>query len=184
MIKNPLRLIALGWLGVVVQLSGCAPAQIRDVRVPEEPVMVREPEPSVIVMPYPESNTSVIGAVSRDAAGLQTETSRPSSAVVALIDEADQQSRSGRLDAAAAGLERALRIAPGDPVIWNRLAEVRLQQRQLDQAESLAAKSNSLAGSNRRLLARNWQLIAEVHAQRGDSERAREAMARAQEFRE
>lgn len=105
-----------------------------------------------------------------------------SGAVVALLDNAGQQARSGQLDTSAATLERALRIEPDNAVIWNRLALVRLQQGRPDQAESLAAKSNALAGSDRELQVRNWRIIAQARRARGNKAGAQLAEERVLEL--
>lgn len=105
-----------------------------------------------------------------------------SGAVVALLDNAGQQARSGQLDASAATLERALRIEPDNGVIWNRLALVRLQQGRPDQAESLAAKSNALAGNDRELQVRNWRVIAQARRARGNNAGAQMAEERVLEL--
>lgn len=109
---------------------------------------------------------------------------RPSdnTAVQALLNKAHADTAAGRLDAAEAGLERALRIEPRNPVLWQELARVRLDQRQYGQAENLAAKSNALAGGNRYLLAENWRIIGEARNRRGDLEGARAAFAKAREL--
>ena len=82
----------------------------------------------------------------------------------------------GRLANAAATLERALRIEPRNPRLWQELARVRLKQGQYAQAESVAARSNSWAGSDNALRAENWRLIAEARTARGDGEGARAAL--------
>lgn len=105
-----------------------------------------------------------------------------SSAVVALLDRADQQYRGGELDASASSLERALRIEPRNPLLWHRLAKVRLEQGQPDQAVQMAAKSNSLAGGNSRLQASNWRLIATARQAQGDTTGARNAEQKARQF--
>lgn len=102
-------------------------------------------------------------------------------AVQALIDKAHDQAAAGRMDAAGANLERALRIEPRNPVLWQELARLRLDQRQYRQAENLAAKSNALAGGNRYLQAENWRIIGEARNRRGDLEGARAAFKKAEE---
>lgn len=97
-------------------------------------------------------------------------------AVVALLDSADGQQQAGDLAAAVATLERALRIEPRNPRLWNRLAGLRLAQGRYTMAEQLAAKSNSLAGSDTGLKRSNWRLIARARDARGD--RAGAAAAR------
>lgn len=99
--------------------------------------------------------------------------------VVALVDTADAERQAGRLERAAAVLERALRIEPRNAVIWHRLAQIRLEQNEFRQASSLAAKSNALASGDARLRAANWRLIGKARARRGDVEGAQAAFARA-----
>jgi tetratricopeptide (TPR) repeat protein len=102
-------------------------------------------------------------------------------AVQALVNKAHSQAAAGRMDAAGANLERALRIEPRDPVLWQELARVRLDQGQYRQAENLAAKSNALAKGNRYLHAENWRIIGEARNRRGDLEGARAAFRKAEE---
>lgn len=100
-------------------------------------------------------------------------------AVVALLDRSDAEATAGKLDQAAASLERALNIEPRNPHLYRRLALVRLQQGQTEQAEGLAMKSNSLAGKDNTLQARNWRLIAESRRLRQDDYGAAEAERKA-----
>lgn len=100
-------------------------------------------------------------------------------AVLALIDEADAAGNAGQWDSSAATLERAIRIQPRNPVLWHRLAKARLQQGQFQSAEDLAKKSNVFAGSDKSLVKENWVLIAEARRQKGDTEGARDAEAKA-----
>jgi len=102
-------------------------------------------------------------------------------AVQALLKKAHGQAAAGRMDDAGANLERALRIEPRNPVLWQELARVRLDQGQYRQAENLAAKSNALAGGNRYLQAENWRVIGEARNRRGDLEGARAAFKKAEE---
>ena len=90
-------------------------------------------------------------------------------AVAGLMETARSESAAGRLSTAAAAVERALRIEPRNPRLWQELARVRLQQRQFAQAESVAARSNSWAGSDPALRAENWRIIAEAREARGDA---------------
>lgn len=103
-------------------------------------------------------------------------------AVVALLDEAREKSASAHPAEAAAALERALRIEPRNPVLWQELARVRLNERDYAQAESLAARSNTWSGKDRRLRAANWRIISEARSGRGDDAGAQAAAARAESF--
>lgn len=87
-------------------------------------------------------------------------------AVAGLMDSARADTAAGRLPNAAATLERALRIEPRNARLWHELAQVRLRQRDYPQAESLAARSNTLAGSDTELRAANQRLIDEARTRR------------------
>ena len=99
-------------------------------------------------------------------------------AIVALLDNADAKEQAGSLDQAGAELERALRLAPRNAMLWHRLARVRLKQGQWQTAVDMAAKSNSLAVGDTGLQAWNWAVIAEAKEQQGDSKGAEAARAR------
>jgi predicted Zn-dependent protease len=105
-----------------------------------------------------------------------------SPAVVALLGQAENQANSGDLEAAAASLERAIRIEPRNPLLWYHLATLRLAQQEAAQAEQLAVKSNSLAAGNRLQQSRNWRLIARAREALGDGTGARAAERRAREL--
>jgi predicted Zn-dependent protease len=78
------------------------------------------------------------------------------------METARADAAAGRLPSAAASLERALRIEPRNPRLWQQLARVRLQQGDFAQAESLAARSNSYAGSDSTLRAENQRIVDEA----------------------
>ncbi len=105
------------------------------------------------------------------------------SAVAALVDTARADIAGGKPDAAVASFERALRIEPRNPALWQELAKLRLQQGQYQQAEGLAARSNGWAGSNRSLRAENWRIIGQARLKRGDYPGAQTAFDKAAEQR-
>ena len=80
--------------------------------------------------------------------------------------QAGLQMQRGQLTAAAQTLERGLRIAPKDGLLWSDLAAVRLQQHRYGQAQSLAAKSINLAGGDGTLIRRNQRIIEEAQRAR------------------
>ena len=83
----------------------------------------------------------------------------PARAVKVLMERAEDQRRAGQLVEAAGTLERALRIEPKNPVLWNRLAHVRLDQKQYELAAGLAAKSNHFAAPGDAALKADNQFI-------------------------
>ena len=103
-------------------------------------------------------------------------------AVLALVDQAHAEAADHRPQGAMGTLERALRIEPRNPFLWQELARLHLAQGDFDQTESLAARSNSWAGENRPLRAANWRLIREARLARGDAAGAQEAEDRARQL--
>jgi cytochrome c-type biogenesis protein CcmH/NrfG len=100
-------------------------------------------------------------------------------AVVALVHNARDDAAAGKFNAAAAHLERALRIEPRNALLWHDLARVTLYQGQAEQAVQLATKSNTFAGRNPTLRASNWRLIGQARTQSGDQDGAESAFDRA-----
>lgn len=64
----------------------------------------------------------------------------------ALLQESREYAAAGEYPAAAASLERAVRIEPANPWLWIELARVHFASGNLAQAESHARKALSLAG--------------------------------------
>lgn len=102
-------------------------------------------------------------------------------AVLSLLSQAEQQLAAGSPDGAAAALERALRIEPRNPFVWQALAKVRLEQDLPEQSASLAGKSSSLARGNPHIESANWRLIAAARTRMGDYDGAEQARQQAQQ---
>ena len=149
-IRTPYKLISLLLLAALL-FQGCAayppqqpvsyppPAKVEKQPIPrqtpQQPVPEAEPTRQA-----PKQTNTIAAGFSRQAA---------------------EQTRQGRPDLAAATLERGLRAAPKDAMLWSQLAEAQLQQQHYLQARSLAAKSNSLAGSNSAIIKKNHSIIEE-----------------------
>lgn len=103
-------------------------------------------------------------------------------AVIALLDRAQLDAGAGRPVAAGATLERALRIEPRNARLWHELAQLRLAQGQYAQAVALAQKSNSFAGTQRRLQAMNWRVIGQARIAQGNAEAGQQALKLATEL--
>lgn len=99
-----------------------------------------------------------------------TEPALPASspAVIALLDNAEKERLAGRKDHAAASIERALGLEPQSALLWSRLAVIRLEQGNWQQAVVLAGKSNSLSRNDRNLQFQNWRVIERAKTGMGD----------------
>lgn len=168
-------------LTLVVQLQGCSTPTYYPPRTtvytPPPVIEKGSPAPDDQRMPEPGSRPSV-------PVPAPSSVGRPQPpAVVALLDTAEQQANDGDLEAAAASLERAIRIDPRNPTLWYHLATVRLSQGDAESAEQLAVKSNSLSTGNSVQQARNWKLIARARRSQDDMAGAKEAERKAQSLR-
>lgn len=99
--------------------------------------------------------------------------------VLALLTTAQQQQGGGDLNGAASSLERAQRIAPREPQVLYRLAEVRLAQGDAAQAEQFARRGLTYANGRPALQASLWDLIAKARESQGDPAGAAQARERA-----
>lgn len=158
-----------------------APAPVEDRVSRPAPPLVPEPdagppasgsEPAVL--PEPQLLPAPPAAPGRPGGAAPA---RPP-AVVALLDRVDSAAATGDSGQAAAELERALRISPRDGDLWLRLARVRLQQRQWQQAETMALKCVSLPESDAATRQAAWSLIGSARAARGDHSGAAAARQR------
>lgn len=146
--RTTYKLLSL-WLLSALLFQGCAAYP------PARPVRYPAPIPEVKKQPIPEQ------PIPEADPGRQAP--KQSNIIAASFSrQAGEQTRQGRLDLAAATLERGLRAAPKDAMLWSQLAEVQLQQQHYEQARSLAAKSNSLAGTNTTLVEKNRWIIKEA----------------------
>ncbi|MFV3406862.1 MULTISPECIES: tetratricopeptide repeat protein [Pseudomonas] len=100
--------------------------------------------------------------------------------VLALLTTAQQQQGSGDFNGAASSLERAQRIAPREPQVLFRLAQVRLSQGDAAQSEQLARRALTYANGRPDLQAQLWNTIAQAREKQGDSAGAALARQKAQ----
>ncbi len=164
---------------LLLLLAGCASVTTQPTAKPGMPEAApQEAMPGAIpqeVTPQPPAGTVVIEPVPMsDMSG--------NPAIIALLDRAQLDARAGKREAAGASLERALRIEPRNAWLWNELAQLRLGQGQYAQAITLAKKSISFAGRDRRLQAINWRVIGNARVAQGDSAGAEQAFKLAAEL--
>lgn len=103
-------------------------------------------------------------------------------AVLMLVEQARAETAENKIRSAVATIERAQRLEPRNPYLWQELARLYLMQGDHVQAESLAARSNTWAGGDWSLRAANWRLIGEARSARGDTTGAQAAEKRAAEL--
>ncbi|NKB36733.1 MAG: hypothetical protein GKR93_06100 [Gammaproteobacteria bacterium] len=121
-----------------------------------------------------ESNTDSVSTFENNS--LDTKSEKP--VVTALLDEVNTSLRDNDDVAAAAGLERALRLDAKNALLWHRLGQIRLRQKNWQQSLNLAKKSNSLAAGDYALQLKNWELIYLANSAAGNHDDARLAAER------
>lgn len=152
----------------IVQTYAVPSVPISGIQVQHGDAPIDKPITSVPVASMP------IGGQARLAADEQL-----SGPVLALLTTAKQQQNGGDYNGAASSLERAQRIAPREPQVLYRLAEVRLAQGDASQAEQLAQRGLSYSNGQAALQAGLWDLIARARSQQGNAAGAQEAQRRA-----
>jgi tetratricopeptide (TPR) repeat protein len=179
MIK-PRTNISLTALSLIILVSGgCSslkPTIVDEIKTsapPARPSISQPPSQGQPEVSAPSTKPTVGQSPSPEQPKASERSTKP---VATLLAKAETEFHTGQLDRSAALLERAIRISPKDPHLWQRLAQVRLQQRNAEQAETLAAKSNSLSnGLDSALLRTNWEIIAEARRQQADEAGVRQA---------
>lgn len=174
--------------GVVVMVPQGSSAPLETFAAPDVPFIgssgtagasqpAWQPTPSIsapVSAPQPSAPSGIPSSRSGLAADEQLD-----GPVLALLTTAQQQQGGGDLNGAASSLERAQRIAPREPQVLYRLAQVRLAQGDFTQAEQLSRRALSYASGRPALQASLWELIAQARERQGDSAGAAQARERA-----
>lgn len=152
---------------------------------PEIPKVIEiKPPNRPLLMPTPPTETGVPkfepAPISEFKPAESTVAQSP--AVNALLTAANQSTKSGNLESAAATIERAIRIEPRNGELLYKLAVLRLKQSKPVLAEDLAKKSALLAGKDNTLKKNSWLLIAHAKEMQGDKVGAEEARQKAAGF--
>lgn len=124
------------------------------------------------------STPSGIPSASSSSGGLSAD-EQLDGPVLALLTTAQQQQAGGDLNGASSSLERAQRVAPREPQVLYRLAQVRMAQGDAPQAEQFARRGLTLANGRPDLQASLWGLIAQAREQQGDAAGAAQARQKA-----
>ena len=143
------------------------PSQDNSYETYDEPAQTSPmPSPETQAMPTPEPQPQV----------------QQNSAVIALLDNADQSRAAGDFRSAQNSLQRAQRIAPRDPEVYFSLSQTHLELEDYDLAEQVALKGVSLVQGNNNQRKKFWNLIAKIRLRAGDANGARQAEAKASSY--
>lgn len=154
--------------GVIVPAPGSSSTGLPQI-TPGAPIVPGQPTGEPV--PLPDTRPPLNPDLPKNV-----ETSGAAAPVISLVKAARASLKAGRTDEAGASLERALRIEPRNPWIWQALAGLHIVTQQGEQAESEARKSTSLGKRNPYVEVENWRLIAEARKLRGDKAGAEAAL--------
>lgn len=101
-----------------------------------------------------------------------------SAATRSLVTQAHGLLAHGDIDGASSTLDRALRIEPGNPLLWVELGRVRLVDSNVHQAEICARKALALASGDRAAQAQAGHLLADALRAEGRNPEAQEVESR------
>lgn len=162
----PALVVVLGLAACVVQPPQPTPPPTGPT-APSEPSVptVPSPPPEVLPEPAPVIPEPVLGAASR-----------------ALVNQAQAQLALKNHSLAASSIERALRIEPGNPLLWIELGKVRQAEGNHVQAENMGRRAASLTNAPGASSAA-WRLIADSLRARGKASEAQQAASKAEGFR-
>ena len=161
------------WLIVMVGgLAGCTLIQPS----PAPPPVAVEPPPAT---PAVDTASIVREAQSRpeslEVAPLE------SPAIALVVEQSDTAVAANQLAQGSILIERALRIEPYNPRLWQRLAEIRLAQQRYIEAEEMAMRSYGQSAQVGEWCRRNWLTLRETRRALGDPTESEKAALRAEE---
>jgi tetratricopeptide (TPR) repeat protein len=168
-------LFALVLATSVVSLAGCRSLMGPPVYPPrpQSPTQPGTPQPEPGT-PQPQTPTPPAPTPSQPQKQF-----RLGAASTALVKQARTQSGKGDFPGATATVERALRIEPGNPLLWIELGEVHLAEGNAPQAESMGRKAVALATGDPSAQSASWRLVGDALRARGRTLDATEAYQRA-----
>lgn len=151
-----------------------APSPGRIEPVPHRAPVIKPDEPEAGENPYEKLSQSD-SVKSSQPERVQPDSSM-SPAVKSLLTQAKANLVAQRTGAAISKLERALRIAPRNPVVWHQLGQAHYQEGKDTLAISMARKSNLYAAAGSPLEKQNWQLIRAASKRSGNIKVLKEAI--------
>jgi Flp pilus assembly protein TadD len=154
-------------------IAGCRLPDPYQVPAPQQP----EPGPgSAQTQPVPPTTSPAPTQPSTPAPPREPVLSPASRALVA---QSQSQLASKNYPLAAASIERALRIEPGNGLLWVELGKVRMAEGNYQQAENFGRKAIALTGNAPNAQSTAWRLVADAYRARGKTNEAHDADVRA-----
>ncbi len=162
--------LSLFWLGGCTGMLSQPGGDVPVIEGSGQTSSTNQPVPGVIT-PEPQQPLPRMSPLPPPTAPAVIQDTLPAStpAVTALLGSAEKERLAGRTDRAAAAIERALDLEPQNALLWSRLAVIRLDQQNWQQAVVLAGRSNTFARNSRSLQLQNWRIIEQAKRGMGDN---------------
>lgn len=179
--NNQYPLFRLGLtLSVLLLLNACSTITYS----PQEPVVVSQPAsrseiPRIEKVPLPTVKPEVPSVPSAPKSLPKTQRS---TAVIALLDTAENHQQQGDYRSAQTTLQRAQRIAPQDPEVYYKLAATHRELEDFSLAEQVARKGISIVQGQPNQLKRFWLLLSEIYSLAGNDDAANTAQQKANSY--
>lgn len=133
-----------------------------DVQPPPPDQVIEAPAPVQLPKERPRTPAATLSPASR-----------------ALVSQAQAQRQRGDLPGATVSLERALRIEPGNPLLWIEMGRLRMDQQNYPQAENMGRKALAMSVGDDRTQSVAWQLVGDSLKARGKNPQAEDAFEKA-----
>jgi hypothetical protein len=164
----PIQSFPAGSSAAPISTGPITPGPVSSGPITTNPNPIADEPFDIASMSKPAPVTSAPTGIPRASGGLSAD-EQLDGPVLALLTTAQQQQGSGDFNGAASSLERAQRIAPREPQVLFRLAQVRLSQGDAAQSEQLARRALTYANGRPDLQAQLWNTIAQAREKQGDS---------------
>ncbi|TFF41017.1 M48 family metallopeptidase [Pseudomonas sp. RIT623] len=164
----PIQSFPAGSSAAPISTGPITPGPVSSGPITTNPNPIADEPFDIASMSKPAPASSAPTGIPRASGGLSAD-EQLDGPVLALLTTAQQQQGSGDFNGAASSLERAQRIAPREPQVLFRLAQVRLSQGDAAQAEQLARRALTYANGRPDLQAQLWNTIAQAREKQGDS---------------
>jgi tetratricopeptide (TPR) repeat protein len=181
------KLLATALMMLLITACSTAPQTTRPEIVERPSDTLPESEPSAVTtdafiedMPTPQVQAKEAALPKLPSHEPKPFVQKP--AVTALLAQAEASQTQGQHRQAQQHVQRAQRIAPDDPFVYHKLAEIHFDLESYALAEQVALKGISVANEQPVLLKKLWLLLAETRSAVGDISGAKAAKNKASQF--
>ncbi len=140
MLKTKLFILSICF--IVLLMAGCSATKTKFEPMQESNFLTTDENEALVVIPAPQNKKYISTPVVDD-----------------LLAKSQGKFETHELPAAANFIERGINITPNNPLLWQRLALIRFEQGNYQQAKQLALKSNILVEGNVELRRANEKII-------------------------